>query len=84
MVGLRGVGDPVRQRQAPRFRHALEQLLRARFVEGHAGGADGLQTIRIVVHAEDGQPAIGERQCERQSNPAQADDGDVEGHESRG
>ena len=59
----------------------LQQLLRPGLVEGHAGRADGVQAVRVVVHAQHGQPPVGERQCERQAHAAQPDDRDVQRHQ---
>ena len=60
----------------------VQQLLRPGLVERHAGLADGLQTVRVVVHAQHGEPAVGERQCERQTHATQPDDRNVQRHQT--
>ena len=54
--------------------HQVEQLLGARLLEGHPALAHGLQASRVVVDADHAQAAAGERQGQRQPDPAQPDD----------
>ena len=53
-------------------------LLGAGLVERHPRRRGRPQALGVVVDAEHVQPAVGEREGERQADPAEADDGDVE------
>ena len=73
----RGVGDAVGDRQRAGRVDAVERLLGAGLVERHPRVADRLQAVGILVDAEHGEPAIGERDGEREPDPAEPDDGDL-------
>ena len=79
VAGLRGVADPVRQREVDR----VEQGLGAGLLERHSPLAQRGQAVRGVVDAENAQAAVGEAQGQRQADAAQADDGDVVAHATR-
>ena len=77
VVGLRCVGGAGAELEPAAGQHALEQLLGAGLAERHPAGPDRLEDRRVVVDAEHPQPAVGERQREREPDPAEPDDGDV-------
>ena len=74
-----GVGDPFGQRQPVARVDAVEQLLGARLLEGHRALAHGVEPGGVVVDPDHPQPAVGERQRQRQPDAAEADHGDVGG-----
>ena len=77
VLGLGGVGDLFGERKAPAQPDALEQGLGVGLLEGHQAFAHRAETGGVVVDADRPQAPIGEGQGERQSDAAEADDGDV-------
>ena len=78
------VRDRVGQLQPPGRVDAVQDLLGARLLERHAAVRHGGEALGIGVDAEYAQPAIGEGQGEREPDPPDADDGDVDGHDVGG
>ena len=58
-------------------RRVREDLGGARLVERHPRGAHGREALGVVLDPDRAQPAVGERERERQADAAAADDGDV-------
>ena len=77
VLGLRGVGDAVGDGQRAGRVDAIERVLRAGLLERHPRVADRLQAFGVLVYAEHGQPAVGERDGKREPDPAEPDDGDL-------
>ncbi len=57
-----------------------EQLVGAGLLERHPPLAQGVQPLRVLVDGQHGQPGVGERQRQREADPAGSDDRDVVGH----
>lgn len=72
MVGAGGVGDIGGQLEIAGGVHAVEHLLDAGLLEGHAAGADGLDALCVDVDAEHGEAAVGKADGEGQADAAEA------------
>ena len=72
-----GIGEPIGECEIALRVHAVEKLLRPRFLEGHPAGADGREPPAVLVHADHAQPVIGEGERERQADASETDDRDV-------
>ncbi len=75
----RGVGDALGERQTAACVHPIEQILPARLGERHPPFAHGVQPRRVVVDPRHREAAVGERQGQRQTDAAKADDGHLGG-----
>ncbi len=73
------VGDAVGERQRSISVDSLEQLLSTGLSKGHAAVAHCAEPGGVVVDADHRQAAIGEGQCQRQPDAAEADDGHIGG-----
>ncbi len=74
------VGGVLGQREAVGGADALEHLVGARLLERHLPAREHGEPLGVLVDPEHGQPGIGERERERQPDPAQPDHGDVVAH----
>ena len=76
VIGARGILNEPGELQPVLREHALEQVLRSRFMERHLARRELVEHGGLPLDPDRPQPAIGERQRERQADPAEADYGD--------
>jgi hypothetical protein len=82
VVGGGRIGGTLAEFQASGRGHTVEQLLGSGLAPGHPPGPDRVEHRAIVVDAQHSHSAVGERERERQADPAEADhrDGTGVGH----
>ena len=76
VLGERRVGDAVGDGQRSGRVDAIESFLGAGLLERHPRVANRLQAVGVLVDAEDREAAVGERDGERETDPAEPDDSD--------
>ena len=65
--------------EAPVIHVAGDHLLETGLVDGHAAGAQGLDLVAVLVHADDVVAEVGEDRPRHESDISGADDADVHG-----